>query len=142
MSSTEFSAEIYPETRLRHIVLITGLAVALAGAIAVLLATVPIWLKGPAFGAWTLLSWREVVARRRAWKRCSGIRFLGNGDIAVRDRAGGWAPARLDAGSLLLRRCGWLRIIADDGTGVYELVRGHCREDRDWRRLHVIWRHV
>ena len=142
MSSTAFCAEIYPEKRLRQVVLATGMVVVVAGATAILLATVPVGVKWLAGSAWALISGLEMALRRRGWRRCDRIRFLGNGEIAVRDGSGDWANARLLDGSVLLRHFGWLRLKTCDGTTIHELVRGHCRQDRDWRRLHVIWRHI
>lgn len=110
--------------------------------LAIALATVPGWARLLALVAWIVFSCRELVLLRRGWRRFHGIRFLANGDVEVRSRDGSWEPAELADGSILLRRFGWLRLVADDGTGVQELVRGSRREDRDWRRLHVIWRHV
>ena len=120
----------------------TGLSVALLGALAIVLATAPAWVRVPAFVVWVAFSCRELVVLRRGWRRCQGARFLANGDVEIRGRDGAWGRAELAGGSILLRRYGWLRLDTGGGVVVHELVRGNRRSDRDWRRLHVIWRHV
>ena len=122
--------------------LVTAITLAVLGALAICLATVPIWARLPPLIAWLVVSCREIRALRRGWRRSCGVRFLADGDVEIRDNGGTWTPAELADGSVLLRRIGWLRLIAADGTAIHELVRGSCREDREWRRLHVIWRHV
>ena len=142
MSSTAFLAEIYPEAGLRRVVGVSGLILAALGMAAIALATVPIAVRLPACLAWGVYSGLELRSLRRGWRRCHGIRIEAGGDMEVRDACGTWRPARLANGSVLLRHYGWLRLVTLDGVHVQELLRGHCRRSRDWRRLHVIWRHV
>ncbi len=122
--------------------LATGLLIVLLGALAIALATAPAWARLPAFLGWVAFSCRELVALRRGWRRCHGIRFLADGEVEIRNRDGPWERARLADGSVLLRRFGWLRLDTEVGTVIHEPVRGSCRRGCDWRRLHVIWRHV
>ena len=122
--------------------LVTAVALAVLGAVAIALATVSAWVRLPAFAAWAALSFFEIRRLRRGWRRAHGMRFYASGDVEVRDREGAWQAAELADGSVLLRRFGWLRLVAHDGAQIHELVRGRCREDHQWRRLHVIWRHV
>ncbi len=142
MSSTAYAAEIRPDRKLRCFVLATGFSVALLGTLAIVFATAPGWARIPAVVVWAVFSCRELVLLRRGWQRCRGVRLLANGDVEIRSGNGAWEQARLEDGSVLLRRFGWLRLSTNDGTGVQELICGCCRGDRDWRRLHVIWRHV
>ena len=122
--------------------LATGFSVALLGTLAIVLATAPAWVRLPVLIVWVVFSCRDLVVLRRGWQRCHGVRFLASGDVEIRSGSGAWEQAELADGSVLLRRFGWLRFSTNDGTGVQELIRGCCRKDRDWRRLHVIWRHV
>ena len=142
MSSTAYSADIYPEAGLRRVVLVSGIALAALGAAAIALATIPVAARLPACLAWGVFSVLECRNLLRGWRRCHGIRIEAGGEMKVRDACGTWRSARLANGSVLLRRYGWLRLVSDDGVHVQELLRGHCRRSRDWRRLHVIWRHV
>ncbi len=141
-SSTAYCAEIRPDVWLRRFVLATAILVALLGALAISLATVPIWVRLPALVAWIALSYCEIGALRRGWRRSCGVRLYADGSVDIRSDGGAWESAELADGSILLRRFGWLRLVAADGAPIHELVRGGCREDREWRRLHVIWRHV
>ena len=141
-SSTAYCAEIRPEACLRRFVLASAILVALLGALAICLATVTLWVRLPALVAWIGLSYREIVALRRGWRRSRGLRLYADGRVDIRRDGAAWESAELADGSILLRRFGWLRLVAADGTPIHELVRGSCREDREWRRLHVIWRHV
>ena len=52
------------------------------------------------------------------------------------------AAAAAVTGSLLLRRTAWIRIQSERGEVFAELLRGKCRRSVNWRRLHVIWRHI
>ena len=122
--------------------LLSAIVLAVLGALAISVATVPVWLRLPVLGLWSALSHREIKAMRHGWRRSHGVRVFATGEIEVRDREGNWALAELADGSVLLRRLGWLRLVTADGAQIHELVRGSCREDREWRRLHVIWRHV
>ena len=142
MSSTAYSTEIRPDRQLRCIVLATGGAVVFLGALAIVLMTAPVWGRSAAFAVWAVVSWRELVMLQRGWRCCHGIRLAADGNIEVRNGSRAWEQADLADGSILLRRYGWLRLVTDDGAVIHEPVRGNCREDRDWRRLHVIWRHV
>ena len=141
-SSTAYFAEIRPDTGLRRVVFLSAIGFAVLGALAIGVATVPIWARIPALVAWSALSYREMQALRRGWRRSHGLRIVATGEVEVRDRHGNWALAQLADGSVLLRRFGWLRLVAADGTRIHELIRGSRRDNREWRRLHVIWRHV
>ncbi len=127
---------------MRHFVLATSVTVVLLGALAIVLATMPIWVRLPALAVWFAVSYRELKSLRRGWQHSRGIRLYATGDVEIRGDSGGWESAELADGSILLRRFGWLRLVASDGARIHELVRGSCRDDREWRRLHVIWRHV
>ena len=122
--------------------LASAIIVALLGALAISLATVSVWVRLPALVVWIALSYREIVALRRGWRRSCGVRLYADGRVDIRRDGAAWESAELADGSILLRRFGWLRLVASDGARIHELVRGSCREDREWRRLHVIWRHV
>ncbi len=112
------------------------------GALAIVLMTAPVWARLPAFAVWAVLSWRELAMLQGGWRRCHRIRLAADGNVEVRNGSGAWERAELADGSIVLRRYGWLRLEMDDGAVIHEPVRGNCRADRDWRRLHVIWRHV
>ncbi|MDJ0749276.1 MAG: hypothetical protein QNJ11_07315 [Woeseiaceae bacterium] len=122
--------------------LATGLLIVLLGGLAIALATASAWVRLPAFVVWVVFSCRELLALRRGWRRCHRIRILADGGVEILGQSGAWYRAGLADGSVLLRRYGWLRLDPEDGAVIHEPVRGNRRRDPDWRRLHVIWRHV
>ena len=142
MSSIAYFAEIRPDPLLRRIVLCTGGSLAVCGLIVV--ASLPC---SPALliaigAAWTVLSGWELVRLRHAWTNCLGLRLSADGGATILGADGCWRPASVLNGSVLLRRWGWVRLRAGSGSVFAEPLRGSCRKGHDWRRLHVIWRHV
>ena len=142
MSSSTYSAELYPDAVLRWLVLFSGSIFGAAG-IALIL-TLPLhWLLLVAGSVgWLTLFVSELVGMSRGFVRCCRLRMTPDGEILLLDPEGNWHAARLLPGSVLLRRVGWIRLKIEQGQQCAEPVRGSCRESEDWRRLHVIWRHI
>ena len=92
--------------------------------------------------AWSASVLRELQLLHRAWTNCRRVRMSADGACAILGRDGEWRPGRLVSGGVLLARIGWLRLQASGGPVFAELVHGERRTNRDWRRLHVIWRHI
>lgn len=129
-------------SRLRRVVLLSGMLLAVAGFAMILSLPVHLAARIAGCAAWAILCWREQARFRHAYRRVLRLRMSCDGDLKVLDRNGKWLTARLLSGSVLLRRLGWMRIRTEDGHVFAELVGGRCRHDADWRRLQVIWRHV
>lgn len=91
---------------------------------------------------WLLVSERELRVMANGYKRYRGIRLDANGDAALLTRDGDWSPATLLAGSLVLPSLAWLRLKDQDGRQRVELIACKCPENKAWRRLQVIWRHL
>lgn len=146
MSSTAYFAEIYPDPFLRRIVLASGALLALVGVPLIITLPVAPELRAAAVMAWLALVASELSRVRRAWHACQALRFSADGTVAVLIPGQVWQPARLLSGGILLRRVGWIRLSVALPTGrklvLGELLRGDCRNGADWRRLHVIWRHI
>ena len=142
MPSTAYSAELEPDPRLRRLVLASGLALTALGLLLLLTMDLPAWLRAAASFSWTLMSLLEIRSLGRNYSRFQRVRFDASGRWQLRDAAGDWHPAELCAGSLLLRRFGWLRLRIGGGATLVDLCRGDTRTNRDWRRLQVLWRHV
>ncbi len=146
MSSTEYSAEIYPDPALRRVVLTSGILSALAGVTLIIVLPVALVFRLVAAILWSMLALQELSRLRRAWNTCHGLRFFADGAIAVLMPGQVWQPACLLPGGILLRKTGWIRLKVALPAGrkivLGELLRGSCRENHDWRRLQVIWRHV
>lgn len=142
MSSSTFSAELQPDCTLRWIVLLSGAG--LAGIGILLIVTLPLHAAAivTAAGTWLALCAQELVRIRRGFALCRRMRIAPGGSMLLLQADGQWRTARLLAGSVLLRRAGWLLFETQDGHRCAELLQGRCRESDDWRRLQVIWRHV
>lgn len=141
-ASTSYSAEIRPDPRLRRVVLATGALLFLAG-----LALVPFVAVSPALQAVLAVAWvglcgREWWLLRRAYASAGVLRIAAGGRVERQRCDGTWEPARLCAGSVVLPRIAWLRIVARSGLTYAELVRPKRDGSEDWRRLQVIWRHI
>ncbi len=98
-------------------------------------------VRGILSAAWLLSVGIEGERLRRAWRQCRRIRVFPDGNVEILAADGDWSPGRLVGGGVLLSRFGWLRLRLDAGPVFAEPLRGDRRRHRDWRRLHVIWRH-
>jgi len=119
---------------------------ALAGVPLIIILPVEAILRAAAVILWLTLAAIELSRLRYAWHVCHALRFSADGTVFVLMPGQTWQPACLLSGGILLRRLGWIRLSVALPTGrklvLGEFLRGDCREDADWRRLHVIWRHI
>lgn len=142
MSSSAYSAEIGSDETLRRIVLLSGVGAAVIGFALILVLPWHPSLRLIVSSGWLGLLFLELYKIRCAYRRYCALRVDSHGNAWLKDRAGEWHGARLLAGSVLLRRFGWIRLASVDGGACAELVRGHCRDSAAWRRLQVVWRHI
>ena len=142
MSSTEYSAALQTDPRLRRIVTGSGVLLGLIGILVILQLPVDSWVRVSACALWITSSIREYRQLQRGWAECHALRFSGTGDVAILGGDGVWHPARRESGGVLLRNVGWIRLRDHRGVVFGELLFGNERNSRDWRRLQVIWRHV
>lgn len=142
MSSSGFSAEFPADLHLRCAVLLSGGTLGALGLLVIMLLPVHVSLRIACAVAWAVASGIEHLRLRRAYSRYVGLRVCHDGAVYVQNRGGGWEAARLLPGSLLLRRTAWIRVQSERGEVFAELLRGECRRSVNWRRLHVIWRHI
>ncbi len=141
MSSNTYSSCLKPDPWLRLAVDVTARLLT-AGAIGIVL-TMSLGAL-PRFGLSLVCLWlgsAELARLHRGFAACTAIRLTSDGSAGIESGDGSWAPARLESGSIVLRRLAWLRLRTDDGRLVTELLRGDARHCHDWRRLQVIWRH-
>jgi len=127
---------------LRRVVLWSGVFLGVAGCLIILSLPTGLSLRLAACSLWAAMAWRELRHLRRAWRVCRRLRFDASGSVELLEPDGRWYAARLDAGSVLLRKAGWIRLRNRHGARLGELLRGDARSSADWRRLQVIWRHV
>lgn len=142
MSSHTYSTDLTPDSALRQIIVIVGLAVTVLGI--VMIALLPVATPWRALGGvvWLTISTRDLFVIKKGHKRCQRLRIVHDGSIEVLAPDGCWFPATLLAGSVVLSRVAWLRFECDDGQRCAELMRGKCLRNKHWRRLQVIWRHL
>lgn len=91
---------------------------------------------------WMLASERELRVIARGYERYKGIRIDAYGAAALLTQDGDWLPATLLAGSIVLPSLVWLRFKDHNGRHRAELIARKCPENKGWRRLQVIWRHL
>ena len=146
MSSNAYLAEISPDPYLRRVVLASGALLALAGVPLIIVLPVDSVLRVAALLLWLALAVQELSRVRSAWYVCHALRFSADGTVAVLIPGQTWQPARLLSGGIVLRKLGWIRLSVRLPTGqklvLGELLCGDSRKSADWRRLHVIWRHI
>lgn len=142
MPSNAYSTELRPDPLLRAIVLASGFVLGLLGLIAIIGLPWSFGMRTAAVAGWAGWTGRELARLHGAWRNCRGLRLEADGGAKVVGADGRWQPAAVLPGGILLRRAGWIRLRTQAGTVFAEPLRGSCREDPDWRRLQVLWRHV
>ena len=141
MSSTEYWAELRPDHRLRRAVIVSGAAMLFLGLLMLVFIDWPLSLKvliGVSWGGLTLL---RLVQLARTYAQNGILRIRGDGGVEIEAPGGRRVAATLQPGSLVLQRYAWLRLQPDSGRPYAELLQGDLRENEDWRRFQVIWRH-
>ena len=144
MSSSTFSAAIRLHSRLRHIVLISGIILALTGSgLILLLPFAGLSLPGKVVVAvaWIIWSGRELLTHWRVYGRWSVLTLQEHGEIELFGKQES-CTAKILPGSIVLPGIAWLRIRAENGQIWGELVVADPRESEEWRRFQVIFRHL
>ena len=95
-------------------------------------ARLPLWVQ------WRLIS--------SAHKRYRSVRIHSDGTAQLLDNSGEWHSATLCKECIVLSTFAWLKLKPAQGGTYCELMRGgargNSRENQQWRRLQVIWRHL
>lgn len=112
------------------------------GVITILSLPIDILLCAVAATLWCLLGSAELHFIAAAQRRFSRIRIFSDGRCELLDRDRTWQAAKLTSACVVLSRQAWLQVQPDSGRCYRELVRGDARENKQWRRLQVIWRHL
>lgn len=135
-----YSATIRPDARLRALVFASGIALTVAGALAVISLPVDPALRLAMAAAWTAFTVLTLVRQHRRALSVHAYRLYADGSLDLLD-VDGARSGRLLAGSVVCEHVGWLRVGSPDGCVWAELVRGNPRKNKEWRRLQVIFRH-
>lgn len=142
MSSYTYSTELKPDPALRRLVVLSGVAATVIGLITIAVLSLPFIWRALAALVWLLLNGRDLSLIVKGYKRCRRIRIEHGGAVELLVPDGNWAPATLLAGSVVLRRIAWLRFETQDGRRFAELMCRKKAQNKEWRRLQVIWRHL
>ncbi len=142
MSSGEFWSCLRPDPGLRVLVVICGWLTAAIALLVILTMSLSPAVRAIGCVLCCLYSRHELRRLQRGFAACLEIRVGAGGDVRLCNSEGLWVAARLQTGSLLLRRYAWLRLKTSDGREFAEPLRGDAMQDANWRRLQVIWRHV
>lgn len=142
MSSNNYSTELKPDPRLRRLTIISGTVAALLGLLIILSATIAVHWRALASLFWALFSARELFNMVAGYQRIRRICIDSDGSVELLMVEGERVPATLLAGSIVLPTLAWLRLQAHDGRCSCELIRSKSSQDKQWRRLQVIWRHL
>ena len=142
MSSNSYSARLTPDPWLQIIVLTSGRVLYAIGIVLILILPLHPTLRAAGCLFWLILANWETSRLQRGFGQCVEIRIYASGDVEIADDNADWSPASLLPGSLVLRKRAWLRLQTLDGRTIVQPLRGNTREDQEWRRLQVIWRHV
>jgi hypothetical protein len=141
MSSTVFSTELGSDATLRLFVRRSGMVAAFLGFIVILTLPVDIAWRAAASLLWLILSFRELRIIRVAYSRYQWLKIDDSGGVELVSPGGEHHAATLLPSSVVLPGLAWLRLRSADGLCFGEFLRGSSHEDKQWRRLQVIWRH-
>ena len=142
MLSIEFSTELSPESRLRRLVVGSGVVLLALGLLVIAVMSTPPGIRVLIAIVWLVPTSRQLLRMLRHYAVVQRIRVYPDGSARIATADGAWQPASLGSGSVVLERVAWLRLDTGDGPAVGELLTGNSRKNKDWRRLQVIWRHL
>ncbi len=100
------------------------------------------WQLWAATAVWTWSVFRQNRKLRRAWARYRSIDVYPDGRVELVGTDGERRDARLEDGTVVLSRFGWLRLSTATDGYFAELVSGVAATPFHWRRLQVIRRHI
>ena len=142
MSSIAYSTELRPDPRLRRLVLGSGIGLLVLGLIMIAAMSISTPARWGLALAWTLLATRQLWVLVRHYAGVRQIRIYADGSATIAAADDAWHAAAVLPGSVVLDRIAWLRIGIDGASPGAELLAGNARENKEWRRLQVIWRHL
>lgn len=142
MSSNIFSSELTADPKLRLIVFGTGVGAALGGIAAIVALPLEWPSRAGLVGIWVLICGRDLWHLAAGFKHCARVRIEHSGNMFVYAPDGRIQAATIDAGSIVLQEFAWLRFRSENGRRHVELLRRKTAQDKDWRHLQVIWRHL
>ena len=142
MSSIEYWADLHPDKCLRRAVLVSGIALLVAGVVMISMLDLSKILKVVGGLAWAGISAHRLWQYARAYALNGKLRIRADESLEIEGPDGQRHRARLCSGSFATRRFAWLRVAPANAAAYGELLRGDSRQSEEWRRFQVIWRHI
>jgi hypothetical protein len=99
-------------------------------------------LRAFAAAVWALWGGMQWFLITSAYKRYQRVRIYSDGTAELMDRAGHWHPAAVCDDCIVLATYAWLKLKPAPGGTYCELMRAASSENKQWRRLQVVWRHL
>lgn len=142
MSSARYVAELRPDPTLRHILTGSSLVGLLLGLWVVFSLPIDGRLRLLAATGWAIALATGYCRRQVAQRQLHRLRLHADGSAMLQGPDGRWSSAELGRDSVVTAQLAWLRLRRADSRKHVELMRGNARENENWRRLQVIWRHL
>jgi len=134
-----YAVQIYPDNRLRALVLACGFTLQTIGI--ALLAGMALGLlpKLLLLMSWLGFAGQELSRQWQGYRRIAHIRIHDDGRLDGVDRHGTVAPLQVRGGSFVLSRIAWLRLQFADGRHYGELLCGDSDANAGWHGLQLTW---
>ena len=146
MSSRVFVAELRPEPAMRRVLAVSAMLAYLLGLVTIYSLAIDVRLGALAAAIWSILLGAQWFLISSAHKRFRCVRIHHDGVAQLLDQRGEWQAAIICKECIVLSKFAWLKLKPTQGGTYFELVRGNARgispQNKQWRRLQVIWRHL
>ena len=140
MSSPGFEVCLKVDTKARAVLLALHVVSCLLGLLIIAAIGQPLALILPLAIVWIAAAGVRIVRTCAGFRRVTALRLNDLGMISIVGPRDAAEQAHLMAGSKVLPAVAWFRIVTADGRELTELVGRASQADRDWRRLHILWR--
>ena len=141
MSSKPYAAILSAEAGARRVVLGSAALLAVLGLAAIVLTPAPAAWRAASACLWLGCSGWRIAATRRTQRVVRRLCVDPGGHVRVLLRDGRTLEGTLAPGTVILSPAAWLAVSAG-GRRFSELFTKKRQQINDWRRLHVIRRHV
>lgn len=140
MSSPGFEASLKVDTKARGVLLALHVVACLVGLLIIAAIRLPLLLTLLLGTLWVAVAVARFVRTRAGFQRVAAFALDDTGAISIIDYHNSAEQAFLMPGSRVLPAFAWLRMLAEDGHELTELLFAASQPGREWRRLHILWR--
>ena len=131
---------------MRRVLATSALLAYLLGTVTICSLSIDVRLGALGVTVWSLqggIQWRLISSAHKRFRR---LRIHCDGAAELLDNSGEWHSAIICKECIVLSTFAWLKLKPAQGGSYFELLRGDARgpspENKQWRRLQVIWRHL